>query len=111
MKFAVPTNQKKLCAHFGHCEAFALMDTDATGKILSEAYVDAPEHQPGLLPQWLAQKGVTCVIAGGMGSRAKDLFGQMGIQVVTGAMVEDPREAVERFLKGALHTGANVCDH
>jgi len=28
MKFAVPTNEGKLCVHFGHCEAFALIDTD-----------------------------------------------------------------------------------
>ena len=36
MKFAIPTNQGKLCAHFGHCEAFALIDTDGNGKIVNE---------------------------------------------------------------------------
>ena len=33
MRFAVPTNDKKLCAHFGHCEAFALIDADGEGKL------------------------------------------------------------------------------
>ncbi|MDZ4122464.1 MAG: P-loop NTPase, partial [Candidatus Cloacimonadaceae bacterium] len=39
MKFAVPTNQGKLCAHFGHCEAFALIDTDGDGKVVNETYI------------------------------------------------------------------------
>ena len=38
MRFAVPTNDKKLCAHFGHCEAFALIDADGEGKLGGETY-------------------------------------------------------------------------
>ena len=70
MRFAVPTNDKKLCGHFGHCEAFALIDTDGDGKFGCETYVTPPPHEPGLLPPWLAQQGVNCVIAGGMGGKA-----------------------------------------
>ncbi len=111
MKFAVPTNQGKLCAHFGHCEAFALIDIDTAGAIINETYVTPPPHEPGLLPDWLSQKGVNCVIAGGMGSRAQQLFAQKGIRVVTGAMGEHPQEIVEHHLKGTLQMGANTCDH
>jgi len=111
MKFAVPTYQRKLCAHFGHCEAFALIDTDSEGKIVNENYVTPPPHEPGVLPAWLSQQGVNCIIAGGMGSRAQQLFAQQGVRVVTGAQGEDPREVVEQYLKGTLQTGANTCDH
>ena len=111
MKFAVPTNEKKLCQHFGHCEAFALIDTDAEGKLSDETYVIPPPHEPGLLPPWLAQQGVNFVIAGGMGSHAKELFAASGINVVTGAQGEYPRDIVEAFLKGRLETGINTCDH
>ncbi len=111
MKFAVPTSQRKLCQHFGHCESFALIEADEAGKILSEMYVDAPEHEPGLLPKWLAEKQVNCVLAGGMGSSARNLFAEKGIKVVTGAQAEYPREIVEQYLKGMLQTGANTCDH
>lgn len=111
VKFAVPTHQGKLCQHFGHCEAFAILETAENGAILSETYVDAPEHQPGLLPQWLSEKGVRYVIAGGMGSRAQQLFAEKGVKVVTGAQGENPREIVEQYLKGVLMTGANICDH
>jgi Mrp family chromosome partitioning ATPase/predicted Fe-Mo cluster-binding NifX family protein len=111
VKFAVPTNEGKLCLHFGHCEAFALIDADAQGKVVSETYVTPPPHEPGLLPPWLAQQGVNCIIAGGMGSRAQQLFAEQGVRVVTGAQETDPRKAVETYLKGTLVTGANTCDH
>lgn len=111
MKFAVPTNEGKLCAHFGHCEAFALIDTDATGKVINETYITPPPHEPGLLPPWLSQQGVNCIIAGGMGSRAKELFAAQGVNVVTGAQGEEPRAIVENYLKGTLQTGVNTCDH
>ncbi|HOE16770.1 MAG TPA: iron-sulfur cluster carrier protein MrpORP [Syntrophorhabdaceae bacterium] len=111
MKFAIPTYQGKLCAHFGHCEAFALIDTDSEGKVMNENYVTPPPHEPGVLPAWLSQQGVNCIIAGGMGSRAQQLFAQQGVSVVTGAQGEYPREIVEQYLKGILQTGANTCDH
>lgn len=111
MKFAVPTNQGKLCAHFGHCEAFALIDTDGDGKVVNETYITPPPHEPGLLPPWLSQQGVNCIIAGGMGSRAKELFAAQGVNVVTGAQGEEPRAIVEDYLKGTLQTGVNTCDH
>ncbi len=111
MKFAIPTYQGKLCAHFGHCEAFALIDTDSEGRVVNENYVTPPAHEPGVLPAWLSQLGVNCIIAGGMGSRAQQLFAQQGVRVVTGAQAESPREVVEQYLKGTLQTGANTCDH
>ena len=111
MKFAVPTSERKLCQHFGHCESFALIEADDAGRILTETYVDAPVHEPGLLPKWLAEKQVNCVLAGGMGSSARNLFAEKGIKVVTGAQAEYPREIVEQYLKGTLQTGANTCDH
>ncbi len=110
-RFAVPTNDRKLCAHFGHCEAFALFDIDGDGKVSNEAYVTPPPHEPGLLPPWIAQQGVNYVIAGGMGARAQQLFAEHGVRVITGAQGEDPREVVENYLKGTLVTGANTCDH
>lgn len=111
MRFAVPTYQGKLCAHFGHCEAFAIIDTDGEGRILKEVFETPPPHEPGILPRWLSEKGVNCVIAGGMGSRAQQLFAQQGVKVITGAQGEYPKEIVEQYLKGTLQTGANTCDH
>jgi ATP-binding protein involved in chromosome partitioning len=112
MKYAVPVSGGVVSPHFGHCEQFALIDVDEAKKqILKKDLVNSPGHEPGLLPQWLAEKGVSLVIAGGMGSRAKDLFQQNKIGVITGIMESDPEKAVLSYLNGVLATGANICDH
>ena len=64
-----------------------------------------------MLPAWLAEQGVSLVIAGGMGQRAQMLFGDRGISVIVGAPVETPEKLVSDYLAGALQTGDNVCDH
>jgi ATP-binding protein involved in chromosome partitioning len=112
MKFAVPVTGGMLSAHFGHCEHFALFDVDEQSKkILKKELVQPPPHEPGLLPKWLAEQGVNLVIAGGMGSRALDLFRQNNIEVVMGTMENDPEKAVLSYLDGVLTTGDNICDH
>ena len=73
--FAVPTVDKKLCTHFGQCEKFAIVET-FDGKIVKEEFLSPPEHQPGSYPRFLASKGVSTIIAGGMGQKAQDLFAQ-----------------------------------
>lgn len=112
MKFAIPLAEGKLTNHFGHCASFALVDADPTTKtILKREDVAAPPHQPGLLPPWLAEKGVTQIIAGGMGQRAKELFAAQNIQVTVGAPAETPEKLVADFLVGILQLGSNACDH
>lgn len=110
MKIAIPTADGLLCAHFGHCEQFALVDVE-DGKITTTKMVTPPPHEPGLLPRWLSEQGASVIIAGGMGMRAQDFFTQYGIEVVIGAATLPPEEIVTSYLSGALETGANLCDH
>lgn len=112
MRYAVPVEGGRLAQHFGHCEQFALIDADEERKeILRKEMVPSPGHQPGLLPQWLAEQGASVVIAVGMGSRAQNIFRQNNIQVVIGAMSDDPESAVMDYLNGNLAMGDNICDH
>jgi len=112
MKYAVPVSGGVVSAHFGHCEQFALIDVDETKKkVLKKELVNSPGHEPGLLPKWLAEEGVSMVIAGGMGSRAQNLFQQNRIGVIIGVLESDPEKAVISHLNGALSTGGNICDH
>lgn len=112
MRFAIPLAEGKLTAHFGHCASFALVEVDpATRSILGRQDVDAPPHQPGLLPPWLAERGVTRVIAGGMGQRARQLFAERGIEVIVGAPADTPESLVAACLDGSLQPGKNACDH
>ena len=112
MRYAVPVTDGKVAMHFGHCQHFALFDVDAARKkILSKEIASSPGHEPGVLPVWLADEGVSAVIAGGMGSRAQDLFRQNRIEVIIGAKEGDPEKAVLECLNGTLATGDNICDH
>lgn len=112
MKIAIPTANGKLNLHFGHCEKFTIMDVDVTAKqILGTTEIEAPPHEPGLLPKWLADRNVELVIAGGMGQRAQDLFIQNNIKLVIGAPSETPEILVKLYLNGSLMSGANLCDH
>jgi len=68
-------------------------------------------HQPSLFPEWLAEQGVSVVIAGGMGSRAQSLFNQNRIGVIINALESDPEKAVLSYLEGTLARGEDICDH
>lgn len=112
MRIAIPIANGFLAQHFGHCEKFALVDVDlATKRITASTEVDAPEHQPGLLPPWLKERGVNLIIAGGMGSRAHSLFQAASIEVLTGAPADGATAIVRQYLDGTLVTGENACDH
>jgi ATP-binding protein involved in chromosome partitioning len=112
MRIAIPITNGQLAQHFGHCDHFAFIDVDTTNKeILGSSQEAAPEHAPGLLPRWLRDRGVTLVIAGGMGARARTLFAQAGIEVLTGAESREPEVIARDHLNAALVTGANSCNH
>ena len=112
MKVAIPTIDGILCAHFGHCSAFAIVEVDDIKRTIGNVdIVPSPAHQPGLLPGWLAQYGASVIIAGGMGQRAISLFDQHGIEVVTGAPASSPQDLVQAYLDGSLQSVGNACDH
>ncbi len=110
LRFAIPVSNGRLCSHFGHCDTFAIIDTE-DNDIISINLASPPPHEPGVLPRWLKGLGVNVVIAGGMGVRAQSLLHQMGIEVIVGALEEDPRELVYNYLNKTLVVGDNICDH
>ena len=112
LKIAIPLADGKLCMHFGHCGQFAVLEVDqASHKIISRTDLVPPPHEPGVLPAWLHEKGVTLVIAGGMGQRAQQIFTGHGITVLVGAPADSPENLVVAYLEGTLDCGDNVCDH
>ena len=110
MKIAIPTAGGLLCAHFGHCEKFAMFEV-SDGSIVGMYWLNPPPHEQGALPRFLKTEGTKVIISGGMGLKAQKFFEEFGITVVTGAPSLEPEEVVRRYLSGALVTGENVCDH
>lgn len=110
-KIAIPVdNNGTLDGHFGHCKFFDIL-TEENGKITSEEKVVPPPHEPGLLPKWLAEKGVTDIIAGGMGQMAIQLFNKSGVNVFVGAPQLSSKELVDGYLNNSLTLSANYCNH
>ena len=69
MKFAIPTAEGKLTAHFGHSQEFVLLHVEEN-RITKKEVLTPPPHEPGVLPRWLHDLGTDVIIAGGMGQRA-----------------------------------------
>ncbi|BAX82506.1 NifB/NifX family molybdenum-iron cluster-binding protein [Labilibaculum antarcticum] len=109
-KIAVPVKEGILDGHFGHCSHFALLDV-MDNTIVAEDLVAAPPHEPGLLPPFLADLGVTDVIAGGMGNQAIQIFNKHNVNVFVGAPQMGAKELVTGFLNESLSFTANYCDH
>lgn len=109
-KIAIATEGQNVSAHFGHCQGFFVVTTEA-GQILDEEFVANPGHKPGLLPNLLHQQGVQVIIAGGMGPGAIDIFYDKQIDVITGA-TGPVTEALNLYLTGQLRSTGTVChDH
>ncbi|MCD4683673.1 MAG: NifB/NifX family molybdenum-iron cluster-binding protein [Bacteroidales bacterium] len=108
--FAIPTIGKQLCTHFGHCQEFAIVETEDQ-KINNIEYHTPPVHQPGTYPRFLADKGVSTIISGGMGMKAQEIFAQNNIEVFMGINSENPEKLVEQYLSDQLKSGENLCDH
>ena len=109
MKYAIPMSGGGVSAHFGHCEQFALIDVDEENKqILKKEFVKSPSHEPGLLPRWLAEKGVSLIIAGGMGMRATGFFENYGIKTIVGVWGKVD-EVIDKLVQGKLEGGESLC--
>jgi len=109
-RIAIPLENGILCSHFGHCQQFAIINT-SDNSISDETLITPPPHEPGLLPAWLAERGITDVIAGGMGQRAIDLFNQQNINVFVGAQAKSYTDLANDLINKTLVAGANFCDH
>jgi predicted Fe-Mo cluster-binding NifX family protein len=109
MKAAISTDQGYVSAHFGRCSTYTIIEVKE-GQVLSREEIPNPGHEPGFLPQFLSEKGVNCIIAGGMGPRAQALFAQKNIEAVIGVQ-GTVDEVIEKFIKQELEAGEDLCGH
>ena len=107
MKIAVAAMGEQVSGHFGHCENFNIYEAE-NGKIVSAESIPNPGHRPGFLPNFLADRGVEVIIAGGMGGGAVEIFNERGVEVVVGAS-GDSRSAAEAWLCGELKSTGSIC--
>ncbi len=109
MKIAIATENDQVAQHFGRCAAYTLVEFK-DNRVLGREIIANPGHQPGFLPRFLAERGVSCIIAGGMGRRAQDLFAAQNIETIIGVTGPVDR-AIAGYLSGDLPRGESLCDH
>jgi len=108
MRVAIATDNNTVSAHFGRCATYTLVDIEEN-QIVNRKVIENPEHQPGFLPGFLANLGAHCIVCGGMGPRAQNLFTRQNIQTIIGVTGEID-EVIGRLLNGSLEAGESTCD-
>jgi len=108
-KIAVPARAGQVDPHFGHCEYFAVFETDGKS-IVSEKRVDAPAECgcKTNIASVLAADGVGTMVAGNMGEGAVRVLKASGIEVVRGAS-GPARAAAEAWLAGQIADSGVGC--
>ncbi len=110
MKIVIPTEDEKLCSHFGHCESFTFVDINPETKEILNIETKVPEE--GISCQsasWISEQGANIILAGGMGGRPLNIFSQNGVTVVSGCPELPIKELVAQYLDSSLITGENSC--
>ena len=100
-----------LSAHFGRCPFYTLVNVEGDRIVDFDVVANPhfPNHQPGVIPQFIHSQRADVMIAGGMGPRAIDFFNQFGIDVATGVQGK-VRDIVEAYLRGEIQ-GIVACEH
>ncbi len=107
MRIAISTDGEFVSTHFGRCPSFTIIDIEEN-KIINKEIINNPGHHPGYLPEFLSQKGVNCIIAGGMGHRAIQLFNAKGIDTILGISGK-VNDVTINILEGTLQSGESLC--
>lgn len=114
MKICVPMKSSMVHNHFGKAPEFMLLTVEER-EVTSKEIVKNPGREKGAVLELMPAHGVTHIIAGGMGERARGILKEKNIVIVTGALGSIDN-VVNRFLKGELKPveapccGDNLCE-
>lgn len=110
MKIAIPTENEKLCSHFGHCESFTFAEVNPETKEILNIETRVPEE--GISCQsanWISEQGANIILAGGMGARPLEIFSRNGVQVISGCPELPIKELITSYLDSSLVRCENAC--
>jgi predicted Fe-Mo cluster-binding NifX family protein len=110
MKIAVPTREKKVDDHFGHCAYFTVFTIGDKNEIVSEEVIPSPAGCgcKSKIVHTLSQLGVQVMLAGNMGDGAVRVLNNNGIQVIRGCS-GDVTTVAGKWLEGAVTDSGDGC--
>ena len=113
MKIAVPvTGNNQIDGHFGHCESYIVYTMLENNEVLNSERIISPQGCgcKSNIASVLAQKGVTVMLAGGIGAGAINVLNSAGIKVVRGCSGE-AETVVKLFAEGKINDSGETCSH
>lgn len=110
IKIAVPCSKGQLNTYFEHTQQFYIFSIE-NNSITKEEILTPPVYEPEFYPKWLAEMGVTDVIADAMQRNVIALFNQNKIHVFIGVEIKSLKELATDFLNGTLETCDNTCSY
>ena len=111
MKIAVPvTANNQIDEHFGHCESYNVYTILENGEINGVENIPSPQGCgcKSNIAGVLAAKGVSIMLAAGIGGGAINVLNYSGIEVVRGC-TGDAAETVKLFTSGKVTDSGNSC--
>jgi predicted Fe-Mo cluster-binding NifX family protein len=96
--------------HFAGSHSFGVAEIDA-GKVVRYVGNKSPfsgKHKPGEIPLFIESLGAKALLCGGIGSRAKAILEELGIEVVAG-LEGDGKTAIDDYVCGNAVGGKNRC--
>ena len=110
MKIAVTYEDGLVYGHFGHTQQFKIYTVE-DGAVQQAQVVDTQGSGHGALAGFLAQRGVDCLICGGIGGGAQMALAEAGIRLYAGCSGSADQQ-VQRLLEGTLTASQSAtCDH
>lgn len=107
MKAAISTDGEYVSAHFGRCPSYTIVDIEEN-KVIKKETIENPGHHTEYLPQFLNEKNVDVIVAGGMGRKAQGLFAEANIKTLLGISGRVD-EVIEQLANGTLRGIENPC--
>ncbi len=105
---AIPLENGIMSAHFGHCEKFAIIETE-NNRIVKIFEATTPAHEPGANPRWLINQGVTDLIVAGIGQKAISNLSQHNIIILSGDAGKTIENLVDDVLNNKLKEFDSAC--
>jgi len=110
-RIAVPvTKNNQIDNHFGHCDYYGVFDIAENNDVV---YFETIKSEQGCgcksnIASVLADRGVSVMLAGGIGGGAINVLGNWGIQVIRGCS-GDATENVKEFVEGKIVDNGESC--
>lgn len=115
MKIAIASEENKgleskAAHHFGRCPCYVFIELDKINNVEKVESIENPffnGHEPGGVPQFIADQKADVIIACGMGPKAIDWFTQLGVTALT-ASAPTVKDILNKFINNEI-AGAESC--